>query len=536
MMASERDLRIATLVLAPLIAALGAVIGARELVVLPAAAALIALWLVMAVVLVVRAALERRRPDAPLAAAWDHIDVLTATGSSVMWGSALALLAAGCTGWASLGVVGVLGLGTVYLAAIWTALLGGGSAPWRRATIARAIVPAQCTEGDPLREELALRGVWIPPGMRLFATGRATPHGLVTRYAVDAAESGGELRLERPLGPAPRGEHEAPPLTLWLRDVLGLTRTPVIERGAVRFTVLPRIAVVRGARELLGPGGDDAVAVPAQQPTEGTFRIRAYVPGDDTRRIHWVRSLAAQALVVRLPDELPPADPVVRLVLDNELRGTEALACTAPAAVLDALVRVWLGAARALADTGTRVILVAAAEHDGAIAAVERPLHARAPREAVVLGSRIRWQCEVSLASLLARAQVRQLVVSSRPRAIAGDVGWIIVPEASWAPPEVARPLSSKTRYDYPIGSADNRRRRRADDRRRLASLWQDRAIFSDIMCHADVRGFAGHHVARPTADGAQLERIAEPADAASAGRTRGAAEPVVAARAEVRS
>lgn len=507
--ASERDVRIATLVLAPLVAAVGAVIGSGELVMYPAAPALIVIWLVMIATLIARAQIEAHRPDARVGVGWDQLDILTATGRSVMWGSAVALLFAGLTGWASLGVVGVLGLATSHLAVIWTALIGAGDAPWQRAKLTREILPALCTEGDPLREEIALAGVWIPPGMRLFASGRATPHGRATRYCVDARDSRAELRLERELGPAPRGEHEAPPLSLWLRDVLGLTRTPVVFRGEARFTVLPRPAAVRGARALLGPGGDDARAVLTQrQPTEGTFRIRAYAPGDDTRRIHWVRSLQTDALVVRLPDEIPPADPVVRLVLDNELRGTEALACQAPHALLDALVQVWLGTARELAEAGTRVVLVTAADQDGAPAIVERAMHPRAPRDGLRLGGKVRWQAEVPLARMIGRGEVRQLVVSSRPRAVAGEVGWIVVPEVAWTRPEIAPPPRSKTVLPFPLGSADNRRRRRRDERLRIESIGQDRAVFSQLMCWTDLAAFAGHHVARPSADGVQLEVI----------------------------
>jgi uncharacterized protein (DUF58 family) len=533
--ASARDRRIATLVVAPLVAATGALSHGRVHLMASVAPALIVLWMVMAAALIVRVAIEARRPDrrsrVDPGALLDHVDVLTATGSAVMWTSAGALVGAAVTGWASLSVIGVLGLGAVYLAATWTALVAAGDAPWRRATITRAILPEACTEGDPLREELHLINVWIPAGMRMFASGRATPHGLVTRYAVGAEGSRAELRLESALGAARRGEHHAPPLTLWLRDVLGLTRTPVIQRGAARFSVLPRPVTVTNVRALLGPGGDDAISLPAQrQPTEGTFRIREYAPGDDTRRIHWVRSLQTQQLVVRLPDEIPPADPVVRLILDNELRGTEALACNAPNELLDALVRVWLGVARALSETGTRVVLVTAADRGGAIAAVERPMVERAPRECLRLGARVRWQGELALSSLLARQPVRQIVVSSRPRPIdptgasprpaGGAVGvptplgppspisWIVLPEVAWTQPEIDLPAPHKIRLPFPSGSADNRHGRRKRERLRVESIWQDRAVFSQILCWTDWAAFSGHHLARPGKSSVELAVI----------------------------
>jgi uncharacterized protein (DUF58 family) len=347
--------------------------------------------------------------------------------------------------------------------------------------------------------------------MRLFATGRTTAHGPTTRYAVGAEGSRGELQLDSQLGPARRGEHRAPPLTLWLRDVLGLTRTPVVQRGEASFSVLPRPVTVTGAHTLLGPGGDDATSVPAQrQPTEGTFRIRAYAPGDDTRRIHWVRSLQAQELVVRLPDELPPAEPVVRLILDNELRGTEALSCHAPHELMDALVRVWLGVGRALSEAGTRVTLVTAADRGGEIAAVERPMIARAPRDCLRLGSRVGWQADLSLASLLARAPGRQIVVSSRPRALhaASQIAWVVVPEVAWTRPEIAIPPARRVHLPFPSGSADNRLGRRSRERRRVEAIWQDRAVFSQVMCWTDWVAFSGHHLARPGQHGVTLAVI----------------------------
>src|SRR5262249_35487713 len=150
---------------------------------------------------------------------------LTAAGCSTLWTSAGALIASGITGWASLCVLGVLGFGIVFVAATWTAAAAGGDAPWRRATIARAIIPQVAVEGDPLREQLRLTGRRTPAGMRLFATGRATRHGATSRYAVGSECSLADLRLDSELGPALCGEHCAPALTLWLGDVLGLARS-----------------------------------------------------------------------------------------------------------------------------------------------------------------------------------------------------------------------------------------------------------------------------------------------------------------------
>jgi uncharacterized protein (DUF58 family) len=521
------ELRIASLVVAPLLAAVATLSPRNERVLHAAAPALVVLWMVMAAALVLRldleSRLESRRPDrVSRTSLWAQLDVLTTTGSSVMWTAVAALVLAGLTGWASLGVIGVLGLAAVYVAATWTTLIAGGDVPWRRATIARTIVPAIAVEGDELREEVRLTGVKIPAGMRLFATGHAMRHGVITRYAVGSDGSLADLKLESELGSAMRGEHQAPPLRLWLGDVLGLTRTPFVERGEASFVVQPRVAVVRGARELLGAGGDDQDSRPARQPTDGTFRIRSYVPGDDARRIHWVRTLQLDELVVRLPDEIPTAEPEVRLILDSDLWGAGALSCRAPDELLDALVRVWLGVGKALAQAGTRVTLVAVADHEGTTVAVERPMVVRAPREALRLGGRVSWQNSVPLASLIGTRRsptqpgrahgVKQIVVSSRPRRVAlpSPITWVVVPEIGWTSPEPWSSVRStfSTRLPFPSGSADNRLGRRLRERRRISAMWHDRTIFSQVMCWTDWTTFSGDYVARPHHDHVSLAVI----------------------------
>lgn len=516
-MPSPRDLRIATLIAAPLIALLGATALHSARILASTAPALAILWLVAAIALVGRAVYEARRRDRSpddFRPGWDHLDILTATGAAVLWTGAAAVIACAITGWASLAVLGVFGIGIVLLAVTWTALVAGGDAPWRRARIAREIVPASCIEGDRLREDLDLAGIKIPAGMRLFAAGRVHPDSPLTRYAVGADASGADVRLTSELGPAHRGEHIAPPLAFWLGDVLGLTRTQSVEYGETRFSVLPRPAPVDGVRALLGAGGDDASSQPTQrQPTEGTFRIREYVPGDDARRIHWVRSLQANRLVVRLPDEIPQAEPSVRLVLDSDMWAADSLTCRAPRQLLDALVRVWLGVGRALSDAGTRVTLVAVSDHGGAPAVVERPIALRSSSEALRLGSRITWQTASSLASLLtadAVARTRHIVVSSRPRklAVPSQVAWIVVPEIAWTSPELPLPQPSRVRLPFPAGSADNRLWRRRRERKRREMMWNDRTIFSQCMCRPDWGSFAGDLVARPLRGRVSLEAI----------------------------
>ncbi len=515
-----RGVRIASLV-APAAGAGAVVLATGDASALTRAAtqALGPLWLVMIGALAVRTVegfVRNRR-------ALDHLDVLTPTGLAVAWAAGAAAAASVATGWASLAVVGLLGLGIVAITATWTALAAGGDEPWRAGVVERAVVPPLAVEGDPLREEVTLRGIRVPPGFRLFASGRSGE--IATRYVVGSDASGAEVKLTADVGNARRGEHALAPLKLWLGDVLGLTRTPIVRRGEAAYTALPRPGSVDGTRNLLGKGGDDTRVVPTHKlPTEGSFRLREYAPGDDTRRIHWVRSLNARQLVVRLPDEIPPAEPAVRLVLDSHLLGVDALATRAPAELLDAMVRVWLGVGRALADRGTRVTLVAAGRlgsspkdggaedpvGSGAWGAIERPLKAHGSKEALKLGARAAWQGALPLKGLLSPStKERQVVVSSRPRPLDGaDVLWIVVPEVAWTSPEPWPPAPSWFKLPFPSGSADNRFGRRHAAQKRAEAVRRDGALFNDLLAWTDWKALSGAFLARPNGTRIALEVI----------------------------
>ncbi|HET9625936.1 MAG TPA: DUF58 domain-containing protein [Kofleriaceae bacterium] len=501
-----RRARIASLLGAPWLAVLAGTLAARDELFVIAVPALAVLWVAMASALAVRAL--RRVPDEPARFAWEQVDVLTATGGAVLWTATAAIALAAITAWASLALIGTIGVAAVLVAATWTAVVAGGDRPWRRAIVRRTISPEVAIEGDPLREEIRMSGVRIPAGMRLFVTGWTTWHGVVTRYAIDASAAHAEVKLAAELGAATRGEHRAPLLRLWLADTLGLTRTAVAHRGGADFVVLPRPGMVDNARGLLATGGHDDRTQPASRlPTEGTFRIRDYVPGDDTRRIHWVRSLQADKLIMRLPDEIPPAEPALRLVIDNELNPAYAYLCAAPVQLLDALVQIWLGIGNALAASGTRVTLVAAAgasPHAEKMAMIERVVHPGTPREALRLGARIAWQDQVTLGSLLAHSPTRQLVVSSRPRPlVAGgrvldEPLWIVVPEASWTTPETWLSTALPVVLAFPIGAAENRLGRRHRERERRALAQRDREMFSGALRYTGWQRAPGHYLARP--------------------------------------
>jgi uncharacterized protein (DUF58 family) len=465
------------------------------------------LWLLMAGALLARTvdALFRGQRDRQHdeLSLLDRIDVLTASGSSMIWLASAAIVGSVWIGWASLSVVGLMGLCFVQLVVLWTLLVAGGDDPFRLASVSRRFVPACVEEGDPVVEEVRFSEPRIPTGFRLFASGRVGPRWPTSRYVVEEDASGGEVLFEREVGPGLRGEHRAEPLEIWLQDVFGLchsVRRRAGREGGALLAVLPRLRPVDGARELLGRGGHDLEPRPAARlPTDGSFRLREYQPGEDARRIHWVRSLVAGQIVVRLPDELPPDQPSVRLVLDTFLVAAEALTCAAHEDLLDALVRVWLGVGRALAESGARVTLVTAAE--GVV--VRRRLTAQSLASALRLGAEVRWQSSVGVADML--SDEPSIVVSYRlqPDPVtaerAAHVRWINVPVSVWARFDEPLQQPSLALLPHPIGSPDNRWSRRRRERLRLLRARHDRALLLEHCSPTrDRRDRTGTFVARP--------------------------------------
>lgn len=459
------------------------------------------LWLATTGGLLVRGVDLRVRRGVP----WlDAFDVLTASGASMAWTGAAAILGAVWLGWASLSVVGLFGLGTLHMVALWTLLRARGADPWRRASLERRFVPAAALEGDALTEELHLAAPRIPAGFRLFASGRVGPRWPISRYVVSDTDCGGDVVLQSDVGPALRGTYDAEPFDVWLEDVLGLCHSPRVRAGATRLVVLPRPAVLSDARPLLflgGPSGEPRAAV--RLPTDGCFRLREYQPGDDVRRIHWVRSLTARQIVVRLPDELPLDRPAVRLVLDtfHPRLVSSRLSCTAPDDLLDALVRVWLSVGQALVDRGVRVTLVAALGTDGDLRSASSPMHRGAFALAAGLGARVGWQGAVPPSQQLTGAP--SVVVSHRLPAtdVESAARWVAVPGVVWAvqPAPAARRVGCL--LAHPPGSADNRRSRRRLERERLTREHVDGVAFRVLTAYSQARS-AGNVLARPAGPG----------------------------------
>lgn len=473
------------------------------------ALALGGLWLVVTNALIVRTVIlmfSRRRDDAAKAApVLAQIDVLTSSGSALAWSSAFAIMAAVWLGWASLAVVGLLGTGLLDAVVLFAFVALRSVEPLRGGVLSRKFVPATVTEGDDVREELRLAETRIPLGFRLFVSGRVGPRFATSRHVLEAGESRADVVLESEIGPAFRGEHDAEPIVMWLEDTFGLCRSVRVEVGtsAARLTVLPRMRDADKTVPLLDRGhGPRAPRATVRMPTEGQFHLREYQQGDDVRRIHWMRSVAARELVVRLPDEIPPDRPRVRLVLDTFFPEADTLASDAPSELLDSMVSVWLAAGKALVEAGASVTLAVAVPRDGGVVVARQELMLRALDPALRIGARVRWQSSVPVDQIFtdeATYVVSRAVLASPLEQ--GKCRWIVVfPSAISAEPPW--PSASGARLRYPMGSPENRWTLRRREETRTALARRDRARVLGMRGDI-VRPLPGSFFVVPAPDGA---------------------------------
>lgn len=423
-------------------------------------------WGVLAAAIVLRATslLVQKRRD-PSVRVLERLDVLTGTGSWLAWSSAVAVMLAVWIGYASLAAIGLLGGGLLHVVVLYAFFalrrepLGGG-------TLARVLTPATPTEGDDVTEEITVDDARIPLGYRLFVSGRVGPRWATSRHLLEASDSASTVVLESEIGPAVRGAHDAEPLQLWLEDTFGLTRSHVQTTGAMPLTVNPKArSVDKSLVPLLARGlGERQAKRTNRLPTEGNLDLREYRDGDDVRRIHWVRSLAANQLIVRLPDEIPPDRPKVRLLLDTYFPDAFALDTDAPNEILDAMVAVWLAVGRAFVERGTRVTLVTAvtaASQSGQVVPRRLELSARQPSEALALGASVAWQGSLQVDDLW--TDEATFIVSHGVHTLPPDSDkfkWIIV-----IPGELSTPrheLPSAVLAPFPLGHRENRLSHRA--------------------------------------------------------------------------
>lgn len=418
-----------------------------------------------------------------------HLSVVTGRGWVLLSGGLAMTLLALAFRWASLGTIAVMSLLLFYVMVGWTLFVSTflvrtfeGGLGRGGAGITRQMRPAVALAGDPVEEVVLFRNVPVPIGYVLLVEDPNPPRlNTESRYGVGPSARSGEVEARGLLRATPRGNHHLGPARILYQDLLGITQVSVASVATAQLKILPRLQPVvieqPPRSSMVAP---DIITQPHRFATEDHFRFRGYLPGDDTRRIHWRLSMKAGRLQVRLPETKEVSSEQVMLLLDSYLpKGKLLDAAHGGETILDSLVLAWLGIAHELVDRGNRVTLMTAvpdpqAEEGWALQRLDAKRGAL-PRWQD-LGSRVGWQGSFDLPQMLEAIgdNAHGVVVTARftappPGPLPGRTAtWLMMDPATalgqadphWIAQVVGRTPLRWLRWlllrPYPPGSEDN--------------------------------------------------------------------------------
>lgn len=429
-----------------------------------------------------------------------HVRVLTSRGIGMLVASLGMVTLALSAKWGQFGVLAIAGLGMLYIASTVATIVSAFSVRAfddrvrrGRGAIDREMSPTVVDAGDAVEERFVLARVPVPPLFRLHIEEQLPERlGGDTRFALDRSVSRAEVTVSAPLPRTPRGRYKLGPAEIWYEDVLGLTRVFVAARATASLRALPRLRpVIFERRPRSHAKAEGPLSILSRMATEEHFNTRAYVQGDDLRRVHWKQSINTGQLMVRVPESVPFAPTRVRLLLDTFLPpgwrmsataggrdvkpGERALA-RAPEVlddVLDLLVEGWIGLAQTLLKRGEAVSLVVAVrDESGRVVLKDIECRRGEERKWRAIGSDVAWQHEMSLehlmssmpAAVAAKQKISSVVVSAglwvagAPRV--PGTSWIVADGSSVVldpPKDALGPVRRFFFFDYPVGADDNR-------------------------------------------------------------------------------
>lgn len=406
----------------------------------------------------------------------EHVRLLTTRGLWVAFSSLIMVFVALSAKFAELGVIAIATLGVLYVFSTIATFTSAFSVRSfddrlrkRRGSIEREMTPTVVDAGDPVEERFTLSRVPVPPVFRLHIE-EELPRGLAgdTRFAADRHISREVATLSAPLPRTARGVYRLGPARIWYEDILGLTRVAVAAHATASLRVLPRLRpIILDKRPRALTKADGPLSILARMPTEEYFRTRAYIPGDDLRRVQWKLSVNTGTLHVRQPETLPYSPQKVCLVLDTYvpkqlLRASEHLGDA-----LDLLVEGWVGLAHALQKRGEKVSLMAAIRTDAGELKVKF-MDCKRGEERVwrSMGADAAWQAEAPLHYVLPQAMEHraQCIVFSpllypTPQLPGGESSIVACDVRSMLLDLTPDPRSWLARFfvhRYPVGADDN--------------------------------------------------------------------------------
>ncbi len=359
-----------------------------------------------------------------LDSAYRNTRILTSRGYFVLCSGAVFVLMSLGLQWASLGVVAVASLTlfyvvtgiSVFLSAFMVKTFQYGLGR-QSAGIRREYHPAIGSVGEPVEEHFIFEKVPILPGFFLVVQD-TLPGGLETeiRHVVPPRAGSKSITLTSALRRTPRGTHFTGPARIHYVDMLGLTKVNVASLATGKVKILPTIRPVEIIEPPRTPLEEpDILTRPHKFPTEDFFRFREYLPGDDTRRLHWKLSMRVGRLNVRLPESREINAHRVVIALDTWVPPEFAPHTSVIDPILDALVDVWVSTAHQLVEQGEQVRLVAALQPHSGGPAVRELVDGKSDRRAWFdAGCRAAWQSDVDVFGLLGEEADYVIVLTSR--------------------------------------------------------------------------------------------------------------------------
>ncbi len=344
-----------------------------------------------------------------LGAVHRHLAIVTAQGYVVLAAGVVFVVLSLGFKWASLGVLAVLSLvlfywivgASVFLSAFMVRTFAWGVGR-ERSGIRRELSPAVVQSGDEVEERFHLTRVPVFPGYRLLIHDEL-PRRLQTesRYIATPAASRATVTLAGLIGQTPRGRYQVGPAAIQYQDALGMTQVSVASLATAQLTVLPRVRPVRVIQPpAVHDEEPDLLTIRHHLATEDYYRFRDYVPGDDTRRIHWKLSMRAGRLQVRLPESKEISHRRILLAIDTCLPRVSMRDRPVLDDLLDRLVEAWVSLADSMVRDGEQVTVIAAVPGDGGTAVERLRCRRSAGAPWLALGARVEWQDRIDLEGL----------------------------------------------------------------------------------------------------------------------------------------
>lgn len=203
-------------------------------------------------------------------------------------------------------------LGAIALGAVVAGLGVAGRRP--RVEVIRELFPDRVERGDRAGITLRVHN----PGTRRQAGFTAIDRVGVDRVtvAVRSLAAGAEQSYLNELPTRRRGRHEVGPLTLRRADALGFGRSELLLGETATLWVYPRTHPVRAVAGGLPLHHHDGEATETSPRGSLDVReVRAYVPGDEVRHMHWKATARTGQLMIR--DYADPHQPRFTVLLDN---------------------------------------------------------------------------------------------------------------------------------------------------------------------------------------------------------------------------